>query len=80
MVIPLEFKKWRFIVYGCFISHYVENIAFFSDFPADGLHDWGILFVTPLEFQEIKYQPFPMAQPRKKASTMFYGTDFFIIY
>ena len=63
-----------------FYLYYAENIAFFSNFPADGLHDWGILLVTPLEFQEIKYQPFPMAQPREKASTMFYGTDFFIIY
>ena len=67
-------------VSGCFISYYTENIAFFSSFPADGLHDWGILLVTPLEFQEIKHQPFPMAQPREKASTMFYGTGFFIIY
>ena len=33
------------IVYGYFILYYVENIAFFSNLPADGLHDWGILFV-----------------------------------
>ena len=65
------------IVYGYFILYYVENIAFFSNLPADGLHDWGILFVISLEFQEIKYQPLPMTQPwnfKKNASTVPYGT------
>ena len=61
-------------------QQYAENRDFFSNFSADGLHDGGTLLVIPLEFQEIKHQPFPMAQPREKASTMFYGTDFFIIY
>ena len=32
----------------------------------DGLHNRSILSVIPLEFQEIKHQPLPMAQPRKK--------------
>ena len=61
-------------------QQYAEKRDFFSSFSADGLHDGGTLLVIPLEFQEIKHQPFPMAQPREKASTMFYGTDFFIIY
>ena len=45
-----------------FSRQYAENICFFR-FSADGLHDWGILLVIPLEFQEIKHQPFPMTQP-----------------
>ena len=40
-----------------------ENRDFFSNFSADGLHDGRTLLVIPLEFQEIKHQPFPMAQP-----------------
>ena len=50
-------------VYGCFISVYDEKRGFFFNFLADGLHDWGILLGIPLEFQEIKHQPLPMAQP-----------------
>ena len=50
-------------VYGCFISVYDEKRGFFFNFLADGLHDWGILLSIPLEFQEIKHQPLPMAQP-----------------
>ena len=40
-----------------------ENTAFLSGFSADGLHNWGILLVIPLELQGIKHQPFPMTQP-----------------
>ena len=54
-------------VYGCFISVYDEKRGFFFNFLADGLHDWGILLGIPLEFQEIKHQPLPMAQPETKA-------------
>ena len=43
-----------------------ENRVFFPNFSADGLHNRSILSVIPLEFQEIKHQPLPMAQPRKK--------------
>ena len=44
-----------------------ENRGFFSNLSASGLHDWGVL-VIPLEFQEIKHQPFPMAQPNEKGA------------
>ena len=44
---------------------YIENIYFFQFF-AGGLHDWGILLVISLEFQEIKHQPFSMTQPNLK--------------
>ena len=36
---------------------YTESPVFSPVF-ADGLHDWGILLVIPLEFQGIKHQPF----------------------
>ena len=39
-------------------SQYGENTTVSSCFPADGLHAWGIFQVIPLEFQEIKQQPF----------------------
>ena len=39
-----------------------ENRGFFPNFSADGLHNRSILSVIPLEFQEIKHQPLPMAQ------------------
>jgi len=39
----------------------------FIYFSADGPHDGGVLFVIPLELQEIKHQPLPMAQPETKA-------------
>ena len=42
---------------------YTENIYFLSNFSVGGLHDWGILLVISLEFQEIKHQPFSIAQP-----------------
>ena len=45
-----------------------ENRDFFSNFSADGLHDGRTLLVIPLEFQEIKHQPFPMAQPNEKGA------------
>ena len=45
-----------------------ENRDFFSSFSADGLHDGRTLLVIPLEFQEIKHQPFPMAQPNEKGA------------
>ena len=41
-----------------------EKRDFFSNFSADGLHDGGTLLVMPLEFQEIKHQPFPVTQPQ----------------
>ena len=47
-------------------QQYVENTGFFSNFSAGGRHDGGTLLVIPLEFQEIKHQPFPMAQPSEK--------------
>ena len=42
---------------------YAEKYMLFLQFSAGGLHDWGILLVIPLEFQEIKHQPFSMTQP-----------------
>ena len=42
---------------------YAESMCFFSSFSAGGLHDWGILLVISLKFQEIKHQPFSMTQP-----------------
>ena len=50
-------------------QQYAENRDFFSNFSADGLHDGGTLLVIPLEFQEIKHQPFPMTQPLEKAGS-----------
>ena len=44
-------------------QQYAENRDFFSNFSADGLHNWSILLVIPLEFQERKHQPFLMTQP-----------------
>ena len=44
-------------------QQYAENRDFFSNFFADGLHDWSILLVIPSEFQEREHQPFPTAQP-----------------
>ena len=35
----------------------------FIRFSADGLHNWSILLVIPLELQGIKHQLFPMTQP-----------------
>ena len=40
------------------------EIYIFSNFSAGGLHDWRILLVISLEFQEIRHQPFSMAQPK----------------
>ena len=39
----------------------------FIYFSTAGPHDGGILFVIPLELQEIKHQPLPMTQPETKA-------------
>ena len=39
------------------------DTAIFFQFSADGLHDWGVLLVISLESQEIRQQPFSMAQP-----------------
>ena len=51
------------MAYGCFISTcMLKNTDFFSNFPLIGSMIWGILLAIPLEFQEIKHQPFPMAQ------------------
>ncbi|WP_302551336.1 hypothetical protein [uncultured Bilophila sp.] len=47
---------------------YAEKYMLFLQFSAGGLHDWGILLVIHLEFQEIKHQPFSMTQPFKKTS------------
>ena len=40
------------------------EIYIFSNFSAGGLHDWRILLVISLEFQEIRHQPFSMTQPK----------------
>ena len=45
-------------------QQHAKNRDFFSSFSADGLHDGGTLLVMPLEFPEIKHQPFPMTQPK----------------
>ncbi len=45
-------------------QQHAEKRDFFSSFSAGGLHDGGTLLVMPLEFQEIKHQPFPMTQPK----------------
>ena len=58
--------KGSVIAHGCFVSAILKNICFFQ-FSAGGLHDWGILLVIHLEFQEIKHLPFSMTQPFKKA-------------
>ena len=47
------------------LYQYIENIYFFQFF-AGGLHDWWILLVISLEFEEIKHQPFSMTQPNFK--------------
>ncbi len=49
---------------GRFILAVGWNYRFFIMFPADRLHDWGILFVIPLEFQESIDRL--MAQPTAK--------------
>ena len=40
-----------------------EKRGCFFHFSVDGLYGWRILLVIPLEFWEIKHQPFPMAEP-----------------
>ena len=52
------------IVYSYFISAWYWNGDVPFNFSADGLHDWGILLVIPLNF--------------KKASTVSYGTTFLL--
>ena len=47
-------------------QQYTENICFFSKQSAGGLCDWGILLVSPWEFQGKGHQPFSMAQPKAK--------------
>ena len=44
----------------CF-SNMLKIYIFFS-FSAGGPHDWGILLIISLEFQEIKHQPFSMTR------------------
>ena len=44
---------------------YTESPVFSPVF-ADGLHDWGILLVIPLGFQERKPQPFLWHSQNKK--------------
>ena len=57
------FSKGSVIVYGCFISTVWWKYRIFLKFLVDGFHNCGILLAIPLEFQEIKHQPFPMTQP-----------------
>ena len=47
-----SFFKWivPVIGHGCFISTIYWKYRLLSIFFADGLHDWGILWVIPLEF------------------------------
>ena len=47
-------------------QQYAENRDFFSNFFADGLHNWDTLLVIPLEFQEIKHQPCTLTEPKNK--------------
>ena len=51
-------SRWLF----CF-SNILKIYAFSPIFSAGGLHDWRILLVLSLEFQEVKPQPFSTAQP-----------------
>ena len=51
------------MAYGRFIFTIYLKYRLLLNFLADGLHDWGILFVIPLEFQERKHQPFSTVQP-----------------
>lgn len=55
-------STWLF----CFIN-ILKNRCFFSNFSAGRLHNWGGLVIS-LEFQEVRHQPFSMAQP---SSTLF---------
>ena len=72
---PAKGKNWK---KGCIFHRTVEmkqphtitepinilkTICFSLPFFSGGLHDWGILLVLSLEFQERKPQPFPTAQP-----------------
>ena len=43
------------MAYGCFISTVWRKYRRFLQFSVDGLHDWGILLVIPLGFQERKH-------------------------
>ena len=63
--IRLCHRIWLFLLYWMY--------GLSIDFPADGPHDWGIVSVISLEFQGIKHQPFPMAQPFIKGSVIAYG-------
>ena len=58
---PLEKALSEYMV--VLFHQYTENIYFLSNFSVGGLHDWGILLVISLEFQEVKHQPFSMTQP-----------------
>ena len=74
---PLRDKKadWElfsrlslFFIWYChsiwlfYFNKMLKTESFFK-FSTGGLHDWGILLVIPLAFQEMKHQPLPMTQP-----------------
>ena len=46
-----------------FSTQHGEKYRLFLQFSVGKLHDCGISLFIYLEFQEIKHQPFPMAQP-----------------
>ena len=62
--------KGSAIAHGFLSRQYAEKYMLFLQFSAGGLHDWGILLVIHLEFQEIKHQPFSMTQPEAFALSM----------
>ena len=52
------------------LGNMLKNICFFSNFPLAGSMT-GDFIGYPLEFQEIKHQPFSMTQPKNKATTCY---------
>ena len=55
-------SKGSVIVHGCFVLSICWRYITFFQFFRWWLHEWGILLVISLEFQEIKHQPFSMTR------------------
>ena len=65
--LPMAQPETKAPVISIWLFHFRSILRYilFSDFSANRLHNRDILFAIPLKFQEIKHQPFPMAQPSK---------------
>ena len=63
--LPMTQPETKAPVISIWLFHFRSILRYilFSDFSANRLHNRDILFAIPLKFQEIKHQPFPMAQP-----------------